>query len=182
MHNDVLVFLNDGFEEMETVTPVDLLRRAGLNVVIASCGEHRSVQGRNDMMLMADVMLNEVMDTWYRALIVPGGPGVLSLREDDRVIDMLQAHHREGALIAAICAGPLVLLEAGLLAGHAHTAHFSVAEQLPAMNGTQNVVQDGRIITSRGAGTAIEFALTLVSLLVNPAMKTEVAKAICWPE
>jgi 4-methyl-5(b-hydroxyethyl)-thiazole monophosphate biosynthesis len=176
----VLTLLADGFEEIETFAPVDLLRRAGVEVVIASLNENRHATGRSGIVAHADVALSAVETRDFDLVFLPGGPGVKALRADARVRAIVSRHAAAGSWLAAICAAPTVLHDAGLLAGRRYTAHFSVAEELPEILSDQRVVTDGKLTTSRGAGTAVDFGLHLVALLVSPAKADEVRKAICF--
>lgn len=175
----VLTLLAEGFEEIETFTPVDLLRRAGVEVTVASLAENRHATGRSGITAHADAALSAVEDRLFDLVFVPGGPGVKSLRADPRVSSLLRRHAEAGRWIAAICAAPTVLADAGLLAGKACTAHFSVANELPDIRLGERIVTDGLITTSRGAGTALDFGLHLVALLTSPAKAEEISKAIC---
>lgn len=177
-----LVFLTHGFEEMETVAPVDFLRRAGVTVTLAGVGLDSDLlaKGRNGMVLRADAPLAAVAVDSFDLVVVPGGPGHAALRADSHVLEILRRHRDGGAYIGAICAGPTVLHAAGLLAGHAHTAHFSVASELPEAR-EADVVRDGKIITSRGAGTAHVFALALVEAVRGMEAAREVAQSTCLP-
>ncbi len=175
-----LVFLTNGFEEMETVAPVDFLRRAGVDVTLAAVGlgNGQHATGRNKMVLRADTPLAYAAQGAYDLVVVPGGPGHAALRKNEDVLEILRRHADAGAFIAAICAGPTVLLSAGLLEGRACTAHFSVAEELPGIR-DEPVVRDGSIITSRGAGTAHLFALALVEAVCGKKAAEEVAASTC---
>lgn len=175
----VLVPLADGFEEIEALAPVDLLRRAGVEVTTASLGETRHATGRSNITTHADTTLDAVEGQLYDLLFLPGGAGVKLLRADARVRACVLAHHAADRWLAAICAAPTVLNDCGLLADRKYTAHFSVAAELPAILAQEKVVTDGRITTSRGAGTAVDFGLHLVSLLISPAKAGEISKAIC---
>lgn len=175
----VLTLLAEGFEEIETFTPVDLLRRAGVEVTVASLAENRHATGRSQITAHADAALSAVEHGLFDLVFVPGGPGVKHLRADPRVPALLRRHAEAGRWIAAICAAPTVLADAGLLAGKAYTAHFSVAHELPDIRLGERIVTDGRITTSRGAGTALDFGLHLVALLTSPAKAEEISKAIC---
>lgn len=175
----VIVPLADGFEEIEALAPVDLLRRAGVEVITASLADHRHATGRSTITVHADVALKDLPAQPVDMVFLPGGAGVKHLRADPRVREIVLAHHRAGQWLAAICAAPTVLHDCGLLAGRRYTAHFSVAHELPAILSHERVVTDGRITTSRGAGTAVEFALHLVRLLTGPEKSAEVGKAIC---
>lgn len=175
-----LTLLADGFEEIETFAPVDLLRRAGVDVTIASLAENRHATGRSGIVAHADLALGAVGEQLFDLVFVPGGAGVKNLRADPRVRPLIERHASAGRWLAAICAGPTVLHDAGVLAGKRYTAHFSVAEELTAILANERVVTDGRVTTSRGAGTAMEFGLHLVALLTSPAKAAEVSKAICF--
>jgi 4-methyl-5(b-hydroxyethyl)-thiazole monophosphate biosynthesis len=175
----VLALFADGFEEIEAFAPIDLLRRAGVEVTTASLPENCHVTGRSGVTAHTDVPLSKVGGRLCDLLFLPGGAGVKNLRADPRVREAVLAHHRADRWLAAICAAPTVLNDCGLLAGRRYTAHFSVAHEMPQILENERVVTDGKIITSRGAGTAVEFGLHLVELLVSPAKAQEVGKAIC---
>jgi 4-methyl-5(b-hydroxyethyl)-thiazole monophosphate biosynthesis len=178
MPKRVLCLLAPGFEEIETVTPVDLLRRAGAEVVIASLPSDLAVAGRSHITLQADAALADVAGQEFDLLLIPGGPGVKTLRADGRPAQLAAAFARSGRPVGAICAAPTVLADAGLLAGRRFTAHFSVHAELSGALGGERVVEDGLIITSRGAGTAVEFGLALVRRLFGPDKAAEIAQAI----
>jgi 4-methyl-5(b-hydroxyethyl)-thiazole monophosphate biosynthesis len=174
------VLLAPGFEELETVAPVDVLRRAGCTVTLAALGPDLLVTGRNGLALRADALLADLPHDAPAAtcLLLPGGPGVAALRASPLVRRLVDRHHAAGAWLAAICAAPAVLHDAGLLAGRRYTAHPSVAAELTAILHDERVVVDGRLLTSRGAGTALDFGLALVAALVSPARSAEIAAAI----
>jgi 4-methyl-5(b-hydroxyethyl)-thiazole monophosphate biosynthesis len=172
-----LVILGKGFEEIEALAPVDLLRRAGVECTTASCEGDRMVLGRSGIRIEADTLLDEVAGRSFDCLVIPGGPGTMALRQDPRVLDLVRAHHGEDKLIGAICAAPAVLLDAGVLPGIRYTGHASILSELPEIQ-EQAVVVDGRVLTSRGAGTAVEFALALVAVLVGQEQADAVAASI----
>ncbi|MBP7141514.1 MAG: DJ-1/PfpI family protein [Opitutaceae bacterium] len=175
----VLMLLAEGFEEIEMTAPLDLLRRAGVEVVSASIGEHFHVTGRCGLTVHADTTLAALQtDTSFDLLLLPGGPGVKLLRSDPRVRARVIAQNAAGKWIAAICAAPTVLNDATLLSGRRYTAHHSVAGELPAILEGERVVVDGNLVTSRGAGTALDFGLKLVELLVSPAKSREISDSI----
>jgi 4-methyl-5(b-hydroxyethyl)-thiazole monophosphate biosynthesis len=174
----VLVPLAAEFEELEAAAPIDLLRRAGAEVIVASLAETRWVTGRNGLRWEADQTLTEALQRTYDCVFLPGGPGVRHLRADSRLAPLLQEQSRRGDWIAAICAAPAVLMDAGLLDGRRFTAHFSVASELPDLLPGERTVTDGRLLTGRGAGTAIDFGLLLVAQLFSPAKAAEIAHAI----
>lgn len=174
----VLAMLADGVEETELVAPVDLLRRAGVEVTMAAPSGAFEVTGKNGIVLKADLLWDDITPDGYDALFVPGGPAVMELRKDDRVVDLLRSYAARGRPIAAICAAPLLLADAGILDGRTFTAHFSTRDELPAARLDEEVVLDGKILTSRGAGTAVAFGLALVALLVSQEKASEVGEAI----
>jgi 4-methyl-5(b-hydroxyethyl)-thiazole monophosphate biosynthesis len=175
----VLVLLAEGFEEVEAVTPIDVLRRAGAEVTLAALPEGIHVTGRNGLTLHADTGLSHVETREFDAVFLPGGPGVKHLRADPRVRSLVQRHAAAGKWIAAICAAPTVLHDAGLLQGRRYTAHFSVANELPAILANERVVTDGHLLTSRGAGTALDFGLLLVEKLFSAEKAADIARSIC---
>lgn len=175
----VLAILADGFEEIETVAPIDLLRRAGVTVTLAALGEGIHATGRCGMTLHADTTLEAVRHHAYDCVFIPGGPGVKLLRADPRVRELVLRQHQSAGWLAAICAAPLVLHDAGLLAGRRYTAHFSVANELTAILTDERCVVDGRIITSRGAGTAVDLGAVLIGKLVSEPKAVEVLASIC---
>ncbi len=175
-----LIILHPGFEEVEAVTPIDLLARADIEVVQAALGDDLLVAGRNGMTLRATHRLGDVIDDRFDAVILPGGPGILKIRNHSELCSLLQRQQAAGKLIGCICAAPLLLQDAGLISGLRYTAHPSTSGELPAASSVA-VVQDGAVITSRGAGTATEFALALVRNLTNDATARSIADSICWP-
>jgi 4-methyl-5(b-hydroxyethyl)-thiazole monophosphate biosynthesis len=178
MSQRVLCLLSHGFEEIETVAPIDLLRRAGAKVTVGSLTGDKLVTGRCQITMLADVVLRGVNPQAYDLLLIPGGPGVKALRADGRPARWAREFVQAGKLVAAICAAPLVLADAGLLTGKRFTAHFSTENELPEAQRNEPVVEDGLLITSRGAGTAVVFGLALVRRLFGPPTAQEVAQAI----
>ena len=174
----VLAILATGFEEIETITPIDLLRRGGVEVVTAALEDGIHVTGRSGITLHADTTLTVIGDRTFDCLFLPGGPGVKLLRADPRVRELVLRHHSAGAWLAAICAAPTVLHDAGLLNGRRYTAHFSVAAELPAILANERTVADGRLLTGRGAGTSLDFALLLVASLLSPTKAAEISRSV----
>jgi 4-methyl-5(b-hydroxyethyl)-thiazole monophosphate biosynthesis len=174
----VLIILTDGFEEIEGVAPIDLLRRAGARVTLASCTDSLEVTGKCAVVIKAEVFLDDCLDNDFDLLVLPGGPGTFDLRKDERVLELVQSRHAKGLPQAAICAAPLILLDAGILNGKTYTAHFTCSEELPELREDLAVVEDEEIITSRGAGTAVAFGLRLVALLFGEEKANEIAASI----
>jgi protein deglycase len=172
----VLVPLAPGCEELEAVTVVDILRRAGVEVITAGLlpGPVRASRG---VVLVPDRPLDDVLDQEFDMIVLPGGmPGSAHLKNDDRILALLQRMAAADRYTAAICAAPMVLHAAGLLAGRRVTGFPGVLEELPGSHRYSDdaVVVDGRIVTSRGPGTAMDFALTLVELLAGKAKRERV--------
>ncbi|MSU65183.1 MAG: DJ-1/PfpI family protein [Opitutus sp.] len=175
----VLVILAEGFEEMEAIAPIDLLRRAGVEVTVAALAEGIHVTGRNGVTLHADTPLTAALGRDFDCVLLPGGPGVKNLRADPRVRSIILRQDSARRWLAAICAAPTVLHDAGVLAGRRYTAHFSVANELPAILANEKTVTDGHVLTSRGAGTAMDFGLLLVEKLFSAEKAQEISRSIC---
>jgi protein deglycase len=173
----VLVPLAEGFEEIEAVTVVDLLRRAGIEVHTASLAGRR-VTGSHGITVEADGSLDAAQAADYDMIVLPGGmPGADHLKKDARVLALLRRMAADGRYVAAICAPPGVLAHAGLLADRSATSFpgFLREDSAPGIRLSQApVVVDGRVVTSRGPGTAIEFGLALIELLAGKGAADDV--------
>jgi len=173
----VLVPLAQGCEELEAVTVVDLLRRAGIEVVTAGL-DAQPVTASRGMTLLPDMTLEMALQQSFDMVVLPGGlPGADHLRDDPRVIRLLQEMAASDAYTAAICAAPRVLARAGLLDGKRATSYPGALdiEAVPGIEYLETaVVTDGRVITSRGPGTAMDFALVLIETLVGKSKRDEV--------
>jgi len=173
----VLVPLADGCEELEAVTIIDLLRRAGIEVVAAGL-KPGIVNASRGVHLVPDVTLDVALQDDYDMVVLPGGmPGATHLGNDPRIIGLLKKMAAADKYTAAICAAPAVLAAAGVLDGKSATSYpgFLDASPAPGMQYRADaVVLDGRVVTSRGPGTAMDFALTLVELLSGHAKRAEV--------
>jgi 4-methyl-5(b-hydroxyethyl)-thiazole monophosphate biosynthesis len=174
----VLAILAEGFEEIEAITPIDLLRRAGADVTVAALADGIHVTGRSGITVHADTALATVETQTFDCVLLPGGPGVKHLRTDSRVRSLLLRQHSQRGWIAAICAAPTVVHDAGLLMGRRYTAHFSVATELHQILAEERVVTDDRLITSRGAGTALDFGLLLIERLFSVERSVEISRSI----
>ena len=175
-----LIILHPGFEEIEAVTPIDLLSRADIEVVQAALDDQLLVSGRSGLTVRATHRLTEVAEQAFDAVIVPGGPGITQIRQHALICKLLQRQHASGKLIACICAAPLLLLDAALHHGLRYTCHPQASAELCAALPSA-VVQHHNIITARGAGTATEFALQLVAALASPSSAAQIAESICYP-
>ncbi|MBO1923102.1 DJ-1 family glyoxalase III [Thiomicrorhabdus sp. 6S3-12] len=165
----VLVPLAQGCEELEAVTIIDILVRGGVEVVTASLDDNTTITASRGVQLVAQSTLDEVIDDHYDLIVLPGGlPGADYLQADSRIIAKLKSTVAMGGLAAAICAAPKVLVSAGLLDGKQATSYPGVIEKQPAHDmqfSNEAVVEDGQVITSRGPGTAMDFALHLLQKL-----------------
>ncbi|HEY4160194.1 MAG TPA: DJ-1 family glyoxalase III [Polyangiaceae bacterium] len=161
-----LTILVEGFEEIEAVTIIDVLRRAGVEVVIAGLAAG-PVPGSHEIVVSAEVALDAARVQDFDALVLPGGmPGAATLRDEPRVQRVVREFSEQGKLVAAICAAPIALEAAGVLRGKQATSY--PGNPLPsARYSEESVVEDGPVITSRAAGTAFAFALRLVERLVS---------------
>lgn len=173
----VLVPLADGCEELEAVTIIDLLRRAGIEVTVAGL-KPGIVKASRDVQLVPDVTLDVALQDHYDMLVLPGGmPGATNLKADPRILDLVRRMAADGKYTAAICAAPTVLLEAGVLAGKQATSYPGFLDALnpPGVAlSSAPVVQDGTIVTSRGPGTAMDFSLTLIETLAGADVRAKV--------
>lgn len=162
-----LVPLAEGFEEIEAVTIIDVLRRAGIDVTVAAVGDMRPT-GSHGISIECDAPLGACADEAMDAIVLPGGRATRRLLESEEVRAAVMRFAARGALIAAVCAAPTVLEACGLLKGKRATSH---PDQYPEMKSCiyveEAVVEDGNIITSRGAGTSIEFAAAVVKRLAG---------------
>ena len=160
----VCVLLASGFEEIEAITVIDVLRRAEVEVVTAAVGPS-PVRGSHRVMVQADKSLAEAAKEDWDMVVLPGGlPGATNLRDDPGVQDLILRQAKAGRKLAAICAAPIVLGRAGLLKGRKATSYPGFQEQLLGVLYQESaVVCDGNITTSRGPGTAMAFALQLVT-------------------
>ena len=177
----VLVPLAQGCEELEAVTIIDLLRRAEIKVITASLDEKTIVASRGTQ-LVADTSLDQVVHQDFDMVVLPGGlPGADYLNEDPRIHAVLKRTAGNDKYVAAICAAPKVLAGAGLLENKKATAYPSVLEAID--NGSFEitgaaVVKDGKVITSRGPGTAMDFALEIIMCLLGNEKRKQVEDAL----
>lgn len=173
------VLLADGFEEIEAVTVIDVLRRAGVEVAAVGV-TGRQPQGAHGIRVQADTTLDEAAGRTWDAVVLPGGmPGAERLASDARVQALLRAQHERGGIVAAICAAPMALGRAGLLHGRLATCYPGFEGHLEgAVLREDRVVRDANLVTSRGPGTALDFALTLVGILVGGERAAELRRGM----
>jgi len=177
----VLIPIAQGFEDLEAVTVIDLLRRANIDVTVAGLDDG-FITGSRGTRILPDDSLTNVVDDDYDMVVLPGGqPGADNLNKDNRIIRLLAAMNSKGHYVAAICAAPKVLATAGLLENREMTAYPGVLSDA-TVNGMINtgdaVVVDGRLITSRGPGTALEFSLQLIQLLVGEGVRSQIEEGL----
>lgn len=172
-----LVIVFDGIEEVEALTPVDILRRAEIDVTIASVNGQPTITGRNQITFSADTSLSLVKVEDFDLVFLPGGPGVLELADNQTVRDILLAQHNAGKELAAICAAPKILASHGILDNRIAASHISVRNDLPRPTNSP-VAIDAHITTSQGLGTAVEFSLALVEKLRGREIAQQIADSI----
>jgi 4-methyl-5(b-hydroxyethyl)-thiazole monophosphate biosynthesis len=175
----IIVPLAEGFEEIEAVTIIDMLRRADVEVIVAGVGGEE-VTGSHGITIRCETLVDSCDVSTAEGIVLPGGmPGTTHLKESPVVRRLIQELNRAGKLIGAICAAPAVLAEVGLLKGKTATSHPQHTSSLRNCRYSEKpVVIDGNIITSRGAGTVIAFAAALIGVLAGPAKAEEILKNI----
>jgi 4-methyl-5(b-hydroxyethyl)-thiazole monophosphate biosynthesis len=180
----VLIPLAQGCEELEAVTVIDLMRRANIEVVTAGLDD-QPVKGARSTVLVPDTQISKVADRKFDMIVLPGGlAGAENLNSDPRIHELLKRMSKEGKYVAAICAAPKVLATAGLLEHKKATSFPGVLEKLalPLTELTTRAVQiDGTLITSRGPGTAMDFALKLIEVLLGQKARDEVEAPLQRP-
>lgn len=165
---NILVPLANGVEEIEAITNIDVLRRANINVITAAL-EKKEVKGSHDIIIKTDINISDIDPEKIDGIFLPGGmPGAVNLKRDKRVIEIIQQMDKENKLLSAICAAPIVLEKAGVLKGKNATSYPGFQKDMPSCNYMEDrVVIDGNIITGRGPGVAMEFALALVRYILG---------------
>ena len=176
------IFAAQGVEEIECLTQVDLLRRAGIEVIICAVGKDLTIQGSHGISFRADVPIEDADVKDADALILPGGmPGTLNLIGDETLAGILKAAEDRNTLICAICAAPRVLGGLGLLKEHTATCYPGCEEYLTgAVTTEQEVEVSGQFVTSRGVGTAIPFALKIIELLQGKEQSEKIRESIVF--
>ena len=176
------IFLAEGMEEIEGLTVVDILRRAGVEAVTISIQGRKEVTGSHGITVLADAIFEEMDFAGLDGIVLPGGmPGTTNLMNHTGVNQIIRAFAAEGKLVAAICAAPSVLGNAGVLKGKRATCYPGFEEKLTGASVCiQQVIQDENIVTSRGMGTAIPFALALTSYCVGQEKAEEIRASILF--
>ena len=184
---NVLVPLAEGCEELEAVTIIDLLRRAGIQVTTASLekgSEVKPVTASRGVVLIPDTTLDNAMQESFDMIVLPGGlPGANHLDNDPRIHQLLKSMAEQDKYTAAICAAPKVLAHASLLDGKSATSYPGFIDKMNLADtqiSSDSVVHDGKVVTSRGPGTAMDFALKLIEVLAGKDKRDEVASGLLW--
>jgi protein deglycase len=179
MSKSVLVPLADGFEELEAVTIIDILRRANINVATAHLGDNEIVQGSRKTRIVADLPLGKALHYTFDMIVLPGGlPGADNLAADTRLLALIAQMHRSRHPVAAICAAPKVLAKAGILQDVRVTAYTGALDGFAVNNQHTPLEHDTHIITARGPGVALDFALHLVETLTDTTTRDTVEHAL----
>jgi 4-methyl-5(b-hydroxyethyl)-thiazole monophosphate biosynthesis len=175
----VAVILADGFEEVEAVAIIDVLRRAGIDTVVAGLHDGHVTSARN-VKVIPDTVIDTVRADDFDMVVLPGGqPGSDNLNADSRVKELIRSFSQKGKLTGAICAAPYVLANAGVLAGKHATSYPSYKDRLGgALYEEKSVVTDGNVLTSRGAGTALTFGLAIVERLISKEKAQQIKDAM----
>ncbi len=175
----VAIILADGFEETEAVAIIDVLRRAGIDTVVAGLHDGHLASARN-VKVIPDTVIDAVKADDFDMIVLPGGqPGTDNLNADPRVKALIGSFSQKGKLIGAICAAPIVLASAGVLKGKHATSFPSYKNSLGgAVYKEKSVVSDGNVLTSRGPGTALTFGLAIVERLVNKEKAQKIREAM----
>ena len=175
----IYMFLAEGFEEVEALAPLDLLRRAGLEIKTVGVGS-KTVVGSHEIPVVADITAEELTDVSADMIILPGGmPGTLNLDASDAVAYAIRTATESNAYLAAICAAPLILGRRGLLKGRRATCYPGFEDELVgALKIGGRVIRDGKIITAVGMGAAAEFGFELISVLKDPETAGKIREAI----
>jgi len=182
----VYVLFADGFEEIEAVTPVDVLRRAGFDVITVSIyGDRKTVTGAHGIPVIADETIGNVKVSEALCIVLPGGgTGVMNLNASGKVREIVKEQYSGGRFVAAICAAPTILSGLGILKGKCATCYPSMRSELDAAerDGRSLCIRDGCVITSVGPGTAGEFAFALCEILGKPEKASALRTGMCCPE
>lgn len=176
------IFMANGCEEIEGLTVVDIVRRAGLDITMISISGSREVTSSHNVTFLADAIKNDVDYNEFEGIILPGGmPGTLNLGADETVVQVIRQFARERKLVAAICAAPSILGQEHILEGKNATCHPGFEDKLlGAVWKKEPVVVDGNIITSRGMGTAIDFGLEIVRYFTDEGTVEKLKKDLVY--
>ncbi|MDE5602523.1 MAG: DJ-1/PfpI family protein [Helicobacter sp.] len=177
----VLIPLGDGFEELEAISIIDVLRRVGCEVILASLKTSLEVSSQGKVKLIADKNIFDIQADSLDAVVFPGGwEGTQNLANSESLKHILHTLDTKGKIIAAICAAPLALFKMGILKDKRFTCYPGIEEMISNNNyqAMPNVIEDGNVITSRGPATALEFAFVLAEKLVGLEKAQEIKKGM----
>ena len=175
---NIAVQLAEGFEEIEAISIIDVLRRAGLNVHVISTTGDKEVKGSHNIRVIADQLFEDVDFTHIDMIVLPGGmPGALNLKNHSGLNEQILNFHKNGKPLGAICAAPMVLGNLDILKGESATCYPGFEEQLNGAHVSGEPIEvSGKIVTGKGAGVAIDFALKIVELLKGKDLAEELGK------
>ncbi|NLN03969.1 MAG: DJ-1/PfpI family protein [Clostridiaceae bacterium] len=179
-----LMLISNGFEEIEAITTIDILRRCGVKVDVASITGSREINGARDIKMVTDTLIEDVDVNGYDALLLPGGlPNAHNLRDDKRVIRIVKEYDKAGKVLAAICAAPCILERAGVIKNKNVTSYPGCIDESAVNYKKVKAVRDGNIVTGCGVGGAIDFALLIAKSLGKVEEAEKVRKGILydWP-
>ncbi|MCR4793450.1 MAG: DJ-1/PfpI family protein [Lachnospiraceae bacterium] len=180
----IAIFMADGFEEIEGLTVVDIVRRAGVQIDMVSINSRLEVKGSHDIQIRADKIIADINPDEYNMLVLPGGKaGTENLENCDQLLDLIGGFYGAGKYIAAICAAPSIFAHRGFLMGKKATCHPAFEEHLEKGGAflTRNPVEiDSGIITGQGMGASIAFALAITGIMAGSEKADSIAEAICY--
>lgn len=179
----ILVFLAEGFEEVEALTVVNYLRRTDIEVDTVSISDDNQVKGAHDIIVTADKVMSDITHPQvYDGVIIPGGiPGATNLRDNSKVVEIVKKFNEEKKLVAAICAGPIVLQEAGIIEDKRITSYPGFEDQLEGCKYCEDrVVRDKNIITARGPAIAADFTMEIVDYLLGQGKINQLKESILY--
>lgn len=179
----VYIIIGEGFEEIEAVAPCDILRRGGVAVKYAAVGGNKNVTGSHGISVAADVMFSDVIPSADDTIVIPGGMGgVNSIKSDDNAMKIIKKADKAGALLAAICAGPSVLAQLGLLNGKRITCHPATEDLMDgAICDLENsTITDVKLITGRAPGSAIDFGLAILAHIKGESVEKRIRTELVY--
>jgi 4-methyl-5(b-hydroxyethyl)-thiazole monophosphate biosynthesis len=174
MNKKLCCLFGNGVEEIELITPVDILLRCGIDVSLVSANDDVEVSGAHNIKLFAHTTIDKITESNFDGLILPGGPSSFSLKDDAAVLDLVRSFHGAGKLICAICAAPLILQNAGVLRNVNYCAHPCTYDVLANVDKKKRVVVDRHFITAKGPGAAVEFAFAVIGYLHGKSMAEKI--------
>ncbi|MGX7069645.1 DJ-1 family glyoxalase III [Gemella bergeri] len=185
MTKKVALFVENGSEELEIIAPLDIMRRAGLNVDLISANNEDYITGCHNVKIIVDKKLKEIENILdYDAIVIPGGlPGSILLRENRKIIEFYQTMHQKNKLVAAICAAPIVLSKVGILKDKEVTSYPGFKEEIESRlyNNTKAVVVDQNVITAQGPAVAMLFGYEIVKYLLDEKSSNNIANEMLIP-